>query len=273
MTVEQLKELLDLHDLWLYDNSQGKRLDLSYQNLKKSDFIKLLKKYNLSYANLRNTNLSGANLSSINLRGADLSYAKLHNVNLSYATLFEANLCCITLSKVNLNGADLRNANLSSADLRNANLYGADLSRADFYGACLTNANLFGVYLYDTNFYKANLNGAKNIPYIKLACPDTGSFIGWKKVQSYIIKLRIPSTAKRSSATTNKCRCSFAKVLAIQNIDGNKANVDKVINTNYTDCIYQIGEIVYPDSFDENRWNECSNGIHFFINRQDAVNY
>nr|DAE41777.1 MAG TPA: hypothetical protein [Caudoviricetes sp.] len=37
--------------------------------------------------------------------------------------------------------------------------------------------------------------------------------------------------------------------------------------------IYKVGEIVTVDDFDDNRWNECSTGIHFFINRQEAVNY
>ena len=32
-----------------------------------------------------------------------------------------------------------------------------------------------------------------------------------------------------------------------------------------------MGETVYPDSFDENRFEECSNGIHFFMNKQDAI--
>ena len=29
----------------------------------------------------------------------------------------------------------------------------------------------------------------------------------------------------------------------------------------------------YADSWDDNCWNECSHGIHFFIDRQSAVNY
>ena len=37
--------------------------------------------------------------------------------------------------------------------------------------------------------------------------------------------------------------------------------------------IYKIGEIVSVDDFYEDRWNECSTGIHFFINRQEAVDY
>jgi hypothetical protein len=37
--------------------------------------------------------------------------------------------------------------------------------------------------------------------------------------------------------------------------------------------IYQVGATVYPDSWDEDRWNECSHGIHFFITRKEAEEY
>jgi len=30
---------------------------------------------------------------------------------------------------------------------------------------------------------------------------------------------------------------------------------------------------IWPDSFDENWQDECSNGIHFFINRLEAEDY
>jgi hypothetical protein len=33
----------------------------------------------------------------------------------------------------------------------------------------------------------------------------------------------------------------------------------------------QIGRV--EDAFDENRWNECSHGIHFFITRKEAEDY
>ena len=106
-----------------------------------------------------------------------------------------------------------------------------------------------------------------------MACPTDGSFIGWKKVNDYLIKLQIPEDAKRSSATTNKCRCDKALVLGIYDLDGTETEKTIIINNNYTKTIYEVGKMVYPDSFDENRWNECSNGIHFFIDKQSAVDY
>ena len=123
------------------------------------------------------------------------------------------------------------------------------------------------------NLWGANLKGAKNIPYIPLHCPTDGAFVGWKKVQDKLIKLLIPEDAKRCSATTYKCRCDKAQVLAITSLD-EESSFDSVTNVAYTPNIeYKVGEMVYPDKFDEDRWNECSNGIHFFINKQDAINY
>ena len=107
-----------------------------------------------------------------------------------------ANLSKVDLSDTNLRGANLYCANLSYADLHYANLYQADLRGAD-------------------------LNNAKNIPFIPYACPDTGSFIGYKKAGAYIVELKILSDARRCSATGRKCRCDRAEVLSIQHFDKN----------------------------------------------------
>ena len=158
-------------------------------------------------------------------------------------------------------------ASLNGAILNGANLYRASLNRANLDGAILNGANLDGASL-----NRANLNGASNIPYIPLACPSDGAFVGWKKVSDCLIMLEIPEDAKRSSATTLNCRCDKAKVLGITNLKTNDL-LDSIVNTNYAEIKYEVGEMVYPDKFDEDRWNECSNGIHFFINKQDAINY
>ena len=120
---------------------------------------------------------------------------------------------------------------------------------------------------------EADLSGAKNVPYIPYACPDFGTFIGFKKASGYIVVLEIPEDAKRLSATGRKCRCNKAKVLEIQNVDGAKANVTKVASGYDSNFVYEVGKTVSVDNFCDDRWQECSPGIHFFINRQEAVNY
>ena len=129
-----------------------------------------------------------------------------------------------------------------------------------------------GANLYGADLYGADLRSA-NLGFIPINCPSDGAFVGWKKVQDKLIKLLIPEDAKRCSATTYKCRCDKAQVLAITSLD-EESSFDSVTNVAYTPNIeYKVGEMVYPDKFDEDRWNECSNGIHFFINKQDAINY
>lgn len=199
---------------------------------------------------------------------ANLSRANLSCVNLRYANLSRANL-----TGANLSDADLRDAHLGGANLRFANLSGANFINANLSGANLRCANLGGDNISCANLYDADLRDAKNIPYIQLECPSEGSFIGWKKIDKILIKLEIPEDARRSSATTKKCRCDKAKVLGFYDLNSTELNIDKVINYRYITCEYIKGEMVYPDSFDEDRWHECSHGIHFFINKQDAINY
>ena len=226
-------------------------------------------------ADLRGADLCGADLRGAYLRGADLCGADLRGADLRGAYLCDANLrgaylCDANLRGADLCGADLRGADLCGADLRGAYLRGADLRDTDLRGADLCGANLRG----------ANLRGAKNTPFIPFSCPSDGAFIGWKKIKVYkefyegyyLVKLEIPEDAKRCSSTSHKCRCDKARVLEITRIEDGK-NVDIITNTSYGECVYKVDEMVIPDGFDENRWKECSNGIHFFINKQQAIDY
>ena len=167
---------------------------------------------------------------------------------------------------------------LRGADLRGANLGGANLREADLRGADLGGANLGGANLRGANLWRANLRGAKNVPFIPMACPDTGTFVAWKQCQTsdslVIVKLLIPEDAKRSSGTGRKCRSDKAVVLEIQDMDGEA--LEGVVARSIFDSLftYEVGKTVEPrEPFDGCRWNECGSGIHFFINRQEAVNY
>ena len=141
-------------------------------------------------------------------------------------------------------------------------------------------ANLRGAGLSGTD-----LSGAENVPFIPLACPDTGAFFGFKKAKLYspdesaqqdvIVELEILADARRSSATGRKCRCDKAKVLSITTLDGMAVGADAgTVRSSYdSDIVYEVGEIVTEPNFCEDRWEECAPGIHFFINRQEAVQY
>ena len=154
--------------------------------------------------------------------------------------------------------------------------------RANLRGADLRNANLRDANLSDANLSDANLRDAKNIDKIAwnartafypLQCPETGSFIGYKKAADKIVMLEICADAKRSSATSRKCRCSKAKVLSITHLDGSNSGLTEVRSNYSKEFVYRVGETVEVPDFDENRWNECAPGIHFFVTREEAVKY
>ena len=231
-TKEELAEILRKHNLWLANGVGGERADLRNADLYDAD--------------MRGACLRDADLRCADLRGADLRHANLRHANLRGADLCDADLRC-----ADLRGACLRYAGLLYADLRYANLRDADLCGADLCGA--------------------DLCDAENL-VLPIACPEKGSFIGWKQCRGdLIVELEICADAKRSSATGRKCRCDKAKVISITTPEGTPA--DSAISQYTETFAYRVGETVSVDDFDDNRWNECAPGIHFFITRQEAVDY
>lgn len=171
----------------------------------------------------------------------------------------------------------LRGANLCGFDLYRANLTRVDLTDANLYRVNLTDANLSGAIL-----TRANLTGAK-LPELTAAqtsiLPNEGDIIGWKKALTdddtpVIVKLLIPADAQRSNSTGRKCRANKARILDLQNMQGDSLPPDTTAHSQYDRSFpYRKGETVSVENFDTNRWNECAPGIHFFITRIEAVEY
>ena len=154
---------------------------------------------------------------------------------------------------------------------KRADLRGADLSRADLSRADLRDADLRGADLY----------GGKNAALAQaqtVICPE-GQIIGYKKIRCFdndgdivpaIAKLLIPGDAKRSNASGRKCRASKAIVLDITR-EGEQITRGFSIYDAFFD--YEAGKTVYPAGpFNDDRWEECASGIHFYITREEAAN-
>ena len=237
MTREELQKMIENHQHWINEDCDG------WENMRAD----------LRRADLRRADMGASDLKGADMRGVDMREANLHGVDLSGVDMREANLKWANLKWANLSGADLR-----WADLREADMSGVDLRKANLSGADLR---------------KANLSGAKNIPYIPMTCPDEGLFIGWKKCKdNRIVKLEIPEDARRSSATGRKCRCDKARVLLIESIDRSLL-FDSAESQFDSAFVYRVGEMVSVFGFCEDRFEECAPGIHFFINRQEAVEW
>ena len=153
--------------------------------------------------------------------------------------------------------------------------------RADLTFVDLSSANLYGANLRSANLEDANLRSAKEIPFIPLICPEKGSFTAFKKAytnnyEGVVVELEIPSNAKRSSGTSRKCRASEAKVINIYQHSDNEWKINNDLSPygfHDESFIYRVGKTAIPDSFDDDRWNECSNGIHFFMSFEEAVRW
>jgi uncharacterized protein YjbI with pentapeptide repeats len=268
MSEQKLKEILKLHKMWLDGDPDGVCADLSDEDLTSA---------NLSNSDLRNAtlcraNLTNAFLSYANLSDADLRYANLSNVICNYANLADAVFLGANIIDSTFNGSNFIRCNLCCTNLhdtyfRNANFENANLMGANMHGAIMAGANLNNVIVnQETLFYN-------------LSCPEKGSFVAYKSAKDYdgmckhvIVELLVPEDAKRSSATTRKCRCDKAQVLSITSLDG-KQHYDTARSIRDSSLLYNVGETVTVDNFDDDRWNECAPGIHFFLTRDEAVNY
>ena len=313
-----LKEILEKHNKWINNEPDGKCANLSYCELKYVDLSGVnLKGANLQCVRLYHINFSNANLSAANLSTAFIRNCSFESANLSLANFDYAKIQYTNFKGANISLAKLKNTLFNKTILRNANLEYSYCFSTDFAECILENANLdhttcFGANFRDANFKNisindvdfrrayldniTNFNNADGIINIPITCPTEGAFIAWKivneyatvevtnsgytkKIQnSYLVKLQIPASAKRSSSTSRKCRASKAKVLGIYDLDGKRLKLDHIVNIVEVDdkeveLDYIVGQMVYPDSFDDNRWNQCSHGIHFFLSRQEAIDY
>jgi len=158
---------------------------------------------------------------------------------------------------------------ISNNWIKNCEIYSGNFDGFDF-------ADSFG------NHFEEGVKG------IDIRCPEEGSFVAFKKLaikqmNAYkeekfypgaIAKLLVPEHAKRSTATTNKIRVSEAVVLEITDI-----NTGKEINVAYSlrragQFPYRKGDTVKPEyPFDDNRFRECTSGIHCFLTIREAANY
>lgn len=119
-----------------------------------------------------------------------------------------------------------------------------------------------------------------------------GTFIAYKKVfrrsksaehiptlaiqvddeRQAILTLQIDADTPRVCATGYKGRAAKVKVLKAETVDGKPLEEDQILYSSYN-TLYQVGKEVCADKFNPNSLYTCTNGIHFFLNKQDAIDY
>jgi hypothetical protein len=221
----------------LQNRKSGEILDLSMRTISDTD---------LGGWDLSNINFSGTSFLRVNLKGA-----KMDHTDVSKALFMECPMQEVLLT----------NSDASCAVFRGIDFTGADFSGSNFFCAALEGAILDGV------------KDDENTRFFRLPCPESGAFLGWKiGANRRLIRLLIPADARRTAATGYACRCDKAKVLSIRSED-DTVSYDWASATVDDKFIYRTGEWVYPHDFNPYRWVEDAPGIHFFLERQQAIDY
>ena len=217
---------------------------------------------NVDFATLRHSNSTFVNCRLVN---CDFMHDHLENILfdgciMSFSIFSDSKLDEVKFDKCVLDCAIFADAKMARCEIKESSLIctnftGAELHQVDIAPDCISYTTVG----------------------LSLACPEEGEFTAYKKVlltkDKYgIAKLLVPAHALRSSATSRKCRVSEAKVISITSLDG-YTRYKSAQSPHYHSFVYNVGETVKPDRFNRDRWNECSNGIHCFIARIDAVNY
>ena len=195
-----------------------------------------------------------------------------NNISIIYCGLRCARFINCTFNNCYISCSDITDSKFIKCDFNNVEFNKCSMDSSVFDDCYFTKSKIDNYYSFTIVDYDGDFTYA-------FSCPTEGSFIGWKKAklkyQFYIVKLLIPEDAKRLSGTGHKCRCDKAVVLDIQDLNGNSvSDCIKTVYSRFNSLFkYRVGSTVIADDFDENRFNECSYGIHFFIDRQEAVDY
>lgn len=247
--------------------------------------------------------------------GCDLKYSHINLGNIRNALFRQCDMAFASIGRTAVISTEFSDVRFTAASIHASSFINCVFSRVTFDHCYLYEVSFINCWFKDCSF--DDVNGDPGVfdvnceftggspdtgkPYIPMACPDKGEFIGYKKAEAYvpgylgdtgnvIVTLRIPASARRSSALGRKCRCEYAEVIDIEWADEylkKTAEPPKRAQSSYCPVVYSargqkekwvgleyvLGSMVYPDSFDPDRWHECTNGIHFFINKQEAINY
>lgn len=235
---------------------------------------------NFSGADFYTVDFSGADLNGADFRGADFYTVDFGGADLNGADFSSAHSLGGTFYRAKLKGAKFNDSYFGCNDFRHAHLHETDFSNSDFTLANFGNAHFENTDFNGSNLFEANLLGASGLTsirynnatkYFTLQCPATGEFEAYKKVCAKpdgdicLVKLLIPEDALRSSATSDVCRCSKAKILSITDMDGAK-EYKKIRNLYDSFDVYEVGKTIKAAHFNKNRWSEYGAGIIFCMN-------
>ena len=89
------------------------------------------------------------------------------------------------------------------------------------------------------------------------------SLYAYKKTTKGVIKIQIPAKAKRTSCIqSRKCRAEYVKVISGEGCGGKSPTKGNLT--------YNKGDIVRAEKYNDDPRLECTDGIHFFVTKEEA---
>lgn len=203
----------------------------------------------------------------------------------------------LDLRGIDFSGVKFKNVKFMFCNFRDANFSGAEFDRVVFIRCSFDNET----HNYEISVRQLADYGIRNICkrdwlqdntpvenldsyYINPPLDTDGKdIIGYKLIgvdedcmYTYrypaIAKLRIPFYTERITYKDDKCRAACAEVLDIYTRDGVHYNYGRSLYTSsWKD--YEVGHMVYADSFDDEPMEVCRSGIHFFLTEEEAWDF
>lgn len=293
---------------FVIENVDLSNIDLSGADLRHFTFSNV----NFKNAFLKDTNFSGSTFRFVNFKNANLIRSKLvgcdfHNCSFDNAFMYECELSKSSAENTSFKDAVIKDAILKGVkfkynvfwgtsflgsnleysdlscsvfkfvDLRRCNLERSDMTTSDFMDTNFTRANLKDAKLNGCNFYAVcdldKSEGKNNYIEGKVL---TDNIIGYKKCRNdIIVTLEIPRGAIVFSINGTKCRTNKVKVIAIDGADRAYSKRSIYSKHSITNCYmsYYVGDEITIYDFDCKYNEECSEGIHFFLTREEAEAY
>lgn len=286
------------HAKWLAREGSGwkeRRADFSVEFSNS-----VLTDVDLSGTDFRRAKFNGVRFVRCNMRdavfdGASMLRAEMEDCVLDGAKFAKAGLVSSVISGCSAVGADFSHAvmpcssvlstKFRSSVFHKANACSAvmqwnDFSRSDMSGACMSYSlldtctfdmsDMSGFKAWHSTVDDCEFDAVRGLR-LPVVCPEGYVTDAWKRCGDYIVHLRIPEDARVISVFGPQCRCDKAEVVDIELPQGGSAGVKAVSSGYRDDFVYRVGEAVSVDDFDENRWSDCTSGIHFYMSRMTAV--
>lgn len=280
ITQEQFDDIIKKHLMWINDSSTGQRATLINCRLKNIYYEGGNILSDLSWCFMIDCTFDSCTFDSCDI-DSNLDSSKFINCTFNNCTFSNTSLFKGSVRATAFSNCYFKYINLFNAEIENCVFKNCYFTNTDFSFSLIKENICNNTKFHDCYFNDSIVNGNIGVECFSTPSivPECGSFIGWKKCfisasnkTPVIVKLEILNNSKRSSGTGRKCRCEKAKVISITSIDG-ETSYDVAYSFFDINFAYRVGDTVKSDSFDNNRFATCSNGIHFFLTRQEAENY